>query len=232
LTPQKLVEFTNKDGNLLLLTSPSGTPEQARELARELDIDLPPRDFLAIDHFNYDTLSASEKHDVILVQRPAQSKTTQNYFSGKEGEVIAFRGAGHALGNRPLLFPVLTAARTAYTYDTKEDFAYAEDPWSAGTQMHYVSAMQARNNARIVISGSTEMFSDEFFDMQVQAPNGEAAKTANQAFAKEITQWTFQEIGVVKVVSVRHYLTNETGAPINPNVYRVKNDIVRITLLR
>ncbi|KAA8902588.1 Dolichyl-diphosphooligosaccharide--protein glycosyltransferase subunit WBP1 [Sphaerosporella brunnea] len=225
LTPQKLVEFTSKDGNILLLTSPFGTPEQARELARELDIDLPPRDFLAVDHFNYDTVSASEKHDVILVQRPPPSKSAQNYFSGKEGDVIAFRGTGHTLGNRPLLFPVLPAARTAYTYDTKEDFAYAEEPWSAGTQMHYVTAVQLRNNARVVVSGSAEMFSNEFFDMEVQAPNGQATKTANQEFAKEITQWAFQESGVVKVIAVRHYLSNQTDAPINPNVYRVKNDI-------
>jgi oligosaccharyltransferase complex subunit beta len=229
LTPQKLVEFASKDGNILLLTSPSGTPEQARELARELDIDLPPRDFLAVDHFHHDVLSGSEKHDVILVQRPALSKTAQNYFSGSSSnkDVIAFRGAGHTLGNRPLLFPVLPAERTAYTYDTKEDFAYAEDPWAAGAQMHYVSAMQLRNNARVVVSGSTEMFSDEFFDMEVAAPGGgEAKKTANQEFAKEITQWAFQETGVVRVIDVRHYLTNESNAEINPSVYRVKNDIV------
>jgi oligosaccharyltransferase complex subunit beta len=222
-----LVEFINKDGNILLLTSPFGTTEQARELAREADIDLPPRDFLAVDHFNFDTLSESEKHDLILVTRPALSKTTWNYFSGKGGdEVIAFRGVGHILGNRPLLFPVLTASRTAYTYDSREESAYAEAPWTAGTQMHYVTAFQSRNNARFTVSGSTDMFSDEFFDLEVKSANGKKTKTANQAFAKEITQWTFKEIGVVKVRAIRHYLTNETDAQINPNTYRVKNDVV------
>ncbi|KAF8545490.1 Dolichyl-diphosphooligosaccharide--protein glycosyltransferase subunit WBP1 [Trichophaea hybrida] len=215
LTPQLLVEFINKDGNILLLTSPSGTTEQARELAREIDIELPPRDFLAVDHFNFDTLSASEKHDI-----------TKNYFSGngKDG-VIAFRGAGHVLGNRPLLFPVLTASRMAYTYDTKEESTYVEEPWAVGTQMYYVTALQARNNARLTVSGSMDMFSDEFFDLEVKPTNGKKTKTANQAFAKEITQWTFNEIGVVKVKAVRHYLTNETDAKINPSVYRIKNDI-------
>lgn len=224
----------HKDGNILLLTSPSGTPEQARELARELDIDLPPRDFLAVDHSSYDVVSATEsgKHDVILIPRPGVSDSTQNYFAGSsgegEGEVIAFRGTGHGLGNRPLLFPVLSAGRAAYTYDTKEDFAYAEEPWTAGRQMQYVTAMQARNNARVVVAGSTEMFSDKFFDMMVKAPKAETeVHTANRKFAEQITSWVFMETGVVRVNAVRHYLTNTTDAQVNPNVYRVKNDIVR-----
>jgi oligosaccharyltransferase complex subunit beta len=230
LTPRKLVEFTNKDGNVLLLTSRSETPEQARELARELDIDIPPRDYISVDHFNYDTLSDPEKHDLILVTRPSRSTATQNYFSGKNSdEVIAFRGVGHTLGNRPLLFPILKGSRTAYAYDTKEDFAYAEDPWTAGNQLHYVTAFQARNNARITVSGSTEMFSNEFFDLKVKAANGKKTATANRAFAKEITQWTFKEVGVVKVVAIRHRLANETDAQINPQIYRIKNDIVYLS---
>ncbi|KAI5793086.1 Dolichyl-diphosphooligosaccharide--protein glycosyltransferase subunit WBP1 [Geopyxis carbonaria] len=226
LTPQLLTQFIEKEGNILLLTSPSGTPEQARELARELDIELPPRDYSAVDHFNYDSISSPEKHDIILVNRPAQSKGKQNYFSGKsDDEVIAFRGAGHILGNRPLLFPILSGSRTAYTYDTKEDFAYAEDAWTTGTQMHYVTGMQARNNARFTVSGSTEMFSDEYFGMEVSKRNGKKVITANRKFAKEITQWTFKETGVLKVVGIKHYLTNQTNAEINPSIYRVKNDV-------
>jgi oligosaccharyltransferase complex subunit beta len=94
--------------------------------------------------------------------------------------------------------------------------------------MHYVTALQARNNARITVSGSTDMFSDEFFGMEVQAPGSEKKiKTANREFAKEISGWTFQEIGVVKVAEVRHYLANTTGQ-VNPIVYRVKNDIVSL----
>lgn len=220
-----------------MLTSPAGTTEQARELARELDVDLPPRDFVAADHMNFDALSAGQqhpnKHQLILVPRPAPSPKTRNYFSGGGGQdgLIAFRGAGHALGNRPLLFPILSASRSAYTFDAVEDAAYAEQPWAAGTQMHYVTGLQARNNARIVISGSADMLSNEFFDMEVQPVAAKTkAKTANRAFAREITQWAFKEIGVVKVVAVRHRLANATDAPANPHVYRIKNDIVRPSL--
>lgn len=98
-----------------------------------------------------------------------------------------------------------------------------------GSQLHLVSALQARNNARITVSGSAEIFSDEFFDMTVM-PQGSNKKVgvANRAFAKEVTSWTFKETGVVKVVGIKHYLTNEVDAPINPNMYRIKNDVVSI----
>jgi len=70
------------------------------------------------------------------------------------------------------------------------------------------------------------MLSNEFFDMEVQPVAAKTkAKTANRAFAREITQWAFKEIGVVKVVAVRHRLANATDAPANPHVYRIKNDI-------
>jgi len=223
LTPILLVEHMNKDGNILLLTSPSGTPEQARELARELDIDIPPRNYKAVDHFNHE---ASSEHDLILVPRPDVSTSQRNFFSAAEPEYIAFRGAGHTLGNRPLLFPILKGSRTAYVYDTKEDFGYAEDPWTAGSQVNYVSALQARNNARIVVVGSTDIFSDEFFDMKAMRKGEKTkVKTANRAFAKELTRWVFQETGVLKVVNVQHYLANETDAQVNPSLYRVKNDV-------
>lgn len=229
LTPQLLLQFANQAGNLLLLTSPSSTPEQTREFARELEISLPPRDFSLVDHFSYDTLSAPANHDVVLVSRPKISSSTQNYFSGNgpNSDIIAFRGVGHTLGNGPLLNPILTAGRTSYAYDTKEDAAYAEDPWSVGSQLHLVSALQARNNARITVSGSVEIFSDEFFGMTVKPPGSDKkVRVANRAFAKEVTSWAFKETGVVKVVGIKHYLANEVNAPINPSMYRIKNDVV------
>lgn len=77
------------------------------------------------------------------------------------------------------------------------------------------------------MSGSAEIFSDEFFGMTVKAQGSDKkVKVANRAFAKEVTSWTFKEIGVTKVVGIRHYLTGETNAPINPSMYRIKNDVV------
>lgn len=213
-----------------MLTSPSSTPDSVRDLAAELNIDLPPRDHVAVDHFNHDTLSENPNHNLILVPRPTQSSKTQNYF-GSSSNPIAFRGAGHSIGNRPLLFPVLSGSRTAYTYDTKKEKEFLDDAWAAGTQMQYITAFQARNNARIAISGSVEMFSDEFYTMTVKGVNGEETQTGNKDFAKDLTKWTFKETGVVKTVAIRHHLAgNASEVEINPMVYRIKNDVVSFSV--
>lgn len=67
--------------------------------------------------------------------------------------------------NRPLSFPVLRAPPTAYAGTPGKR---AESPQCAGTACVLIGAMQARNNARFLIAGSLEMFSDKFFDSGVK----------------------------------------------------------------
>ncbi len=194
-----------------------------------------------MDHFNFDKLSAAEKHDVVLVLRPdALRPDVKNFFKGdgKGGEVIAFpRGVGQTLGNTsPLLTPILRAPRTAYSYNPKDDVEGVEDPFAVGTQLSLITAMQARNSARFTVIGAVEMLEDVWFDAKVKRSVGmggvgsdaKEVKTANQAFVKEVTGWTFNEIGVLKVGNIEHHL-NEGGAKsniTNPKIYRVKNDVV------
>jgi oligosaccharyltransferase complex subunit beta len=191
-----------------------------------------------VDHFNYDTLSSEEKHDVILTSRPdALRPDIKNFFSGDASDVIAFpRAVGQTLGNNsPLLAPIIRAPRTAYSYNPKDEAEGSEDPFAVGAQLALVTAMQARNSARLTVLGSAEVLEDAWFDAKVKpsagvdGANAKQVKTANQAFAKEITGWTFHEIGVLKVGKITHFL-NEGGISnvTNPKIYRVKNDVVSI----
>jgi oligosaccharyltransferase complex subunit beta len=243
LTPKLLLDFVNAGGNILLtLSSTNPTPSALVSLLLELDIHLPTdRNPLVVDHFNYDTLSAPETHDVVLVPRPdALRPDVKNFFrgEGKDGEVIAFpRGVGQTLGNTsPLLTPILRAPRTAYSYNTKDDAEGVEDPFAVGQQLSLITTMQARNSARFTVVGSAELFQNKWFNVKVKRSVGmngvgkdaKDAKTSNQAFAKEVTGWTFNEIGVLKVGKIEHYL-NEGGVKsniTNPKIYRVKNDVV------
>ncbi|TVY36104.1 Dolichyl-diphosphooligosaccharide--protein glycosyltransferase subunit [Lachnellula occidentalis] len=240
LTPKLLLDFINAGGNILLtLSSSHPTPSALVSLLLELDIHLPSdRTGLVVDHFNYDTISAAEKHDVLLVARPdALRSDVKNFFvgDGKDGDVIAFpRGVGQTLGNTsPLLTPILRAPRTAYSYNPKEEVEGVEDPFAVGQQLSLITAMQARNSARFTVVGASEMLEDAWFDAKVKpsagltgAASDKAVKTANQAFAKEVTGWTFNEIGVVKVGKIEHHLDEgETELVMNPKIYRVKNDV-------
>lgn len=230
------MKFINAEGNILLTLSSSYPTQSALvSLLLELDIHLPTdRSSLVVDHFNYDTLSSAESHDVVLLPRPgALRPDVRNLFAGNKNDVIAFpRGVGQTLGNTsPFLAPVLRAPSTAYSYNPKEEAEGVEDPFAVGQQLALVTTMQARNSARFTVVGAAEMLEDTWFTAKVQNVGSEAASTANEAFAKEISGWTFKEIGVLRVGSITHFLNEEelgtvNASSVNPKIYRVKNTVV------
>lgn len=235
LTPKTLHDFVNAQGNILLaLSANTTTPTSLVSLLSELDITLPTdRNSLVVDHFNYDITSAADRHDVLLLPAPKPVRTgIKDFFSEDAGtKLIAFpRGVGAVLGNGQLLNPILRAPRTAYSYNPKEqaEAVNGDDLFAAGQQLSLVSTFQARNNARVTVVGSAEMLQDKWFDASVTKLGGKpVVQTFNREFAKRVSGWTFQEIGVLKVNWVEHHLEEE-GAPndSNPAMYRVKNNVV------
>ncbi|KAK4102217.1 Dolichyl-diphosphooligosaccharide-protein glycosyltransferase 48kDa subunit [Parathielavia hyrcaniae] len=235
LTPNLLVDFMNAQGNILIaLSSDLPTPNSLVSLLAELDIQLPAdRTGLVVDHFHYDASSAPDKHDVLLLAPPSALRPdVKDFFGTGAGpdDAIAFpRGVGAVLGSSELLTPVLRAPRTAYSYNPKEQAEAVDDLFAAGEQLSLVSAFQARNSARFTLVGSAEMLQDKWFDAEVsKAAAGEKkmAKTFNREFAKRVSGWTFNEIGVLRVNWIEHHL-DEAGATneSNPNIYRIKNDV-------
>ncbi|GME49376.1 putative dolichyl-di-phosphooligosaccharide-protein glycotransferase protein [Neofusicoccum parvum] len=238
LAPQLLVDFVNKDGNLLLaLSGGSAVPSQVQSLLLEFDIHLPAdRNALTVDHFNYDKTSAAEKHDVLVVERTQSQKAGVKSFFAGDGVVAVPRAVGHVLGNEsPLLAPILRAPSTAYTYNPKDEADAVEDPFAVGQQLSLVTAFQGRNSARLTVLGSAELLQDAWFDAKVKR-DGKEEETVNRDFAKQLTAWTFKEVGVLKVGRLQHFL-NEGAAPAgingsdlnvpehNPKIYRIKNDV-------
>lgn len=238
MTPKILLDYTNAGGNVLLaLSSTAGTPSAISSLLLEFDISLPAdRNALVVDHFNYDTLSASEKHDVLLVKRPGQLRSDVVNFFGGDGLLAIPQAVGHVLGNTsPLLAPIVKAPSTAYSYNPKEADEAVDDSFGTGSQISLISAMQARNSARFTVLGSLAMLEDKYFDASVKLPGGQNMRTANQDFAKQLTAWTFKEVGVLKAGNINHHEvvvasksdegTKQLG-DLNPSIYRIKNDVV------
>ena len=204
-----------------------------------MNIYLPPdRSTLVIDHFNYDTLSAPEKHDVLLLDKPSSVRSDVKNFFGGDGTIAFPRAVPQELGkNSPHLAPVVRTRSTAYSYNPNDDAETAEDPFVVGGQISLVSSMQARNSARLTVFGSVEALEDKWFDANVKKPEGKQIRTVNREFAEQVTAWTFMETGVLKVVKVEHYLSsigeansgNESVSQLgflNPQTYRIKNDVV------
>ena len=239
LTPKILLEYTNAGGNVLLgLSSESGTPSAVASLLLEFDISLSPdKNSVVVDHFNYDTVSAGDKHDVLLVNRPGSLRSDVANFFGGEGVLALPRPVGQTLGNAsPLLAPILKAPATAYAYNPKEEGESVEEPFATGSQLALVSAMQARNSARFAVLGSLEMLQDQWFGASVKSPGSKSnTKTVNQEFARQLTEWTFKEVGVLKVFGIQHHEVSTSTKPtanktaigeLNPEIYRIKNDVV------
>ena len=234
----------------MALSSSAPIPSAISSFLLELDIQLPPdRTSRVVDHFHFDELSSSEGHDVLTIPRPSAIRAgVKNFFNGDglEKDVIAVpRAVGQLLGNdSPLLAPIIKAPDTAYIYNPKEGAETVEEPFATGRQISLVSAFQARNSARFVVVGSAEMLEDAWFDAQVKVSFGKDAKgkdvkkqqTANRAFAKEVSAWTFKEIGVLKVGRIAHHSVTDgekaesdtalVGTTHNPKIYRVKSDVV------
>ena len=71
--------------------------------------------------------------------------------------------------DNPLVLSVLTASSTAYSFNPDEKIE--EFPHAVGKNTLLVSALQARNNARVVFVGSLDFFSDEFFSARFEGKN-------------------------------------------------------------
>lgn len=243
LAPNVLVDFIKQDGNVILgLSADSATPSAISSLLLELDIALPPeRNALVVDHLNFDTISAAEKHDVLLLPSPGALKSGVKDYFAVDGTIAVPRAVGQLLGNAsPLLAPILRAPSTAYSYNPKEEADLAEDLFAVGSQLSLVTAFQARNSARFTVLGSTEMLEDAWFDAKVKSSAGGETPTANRAFAEKLSAWTFKELGVLRVGRVHHHLneglakdaTNlsvSESPEANPSIYRIKNDVVSTT---
>lgn len=77
-----------------------------------------------------------------------------------------------------------------------------------------LAALQARNNARVVFSGSLDFFSDKFFGMGAQRPGGQPVeKSGNEALSRSLSDWVFKENGVLRLSNITHHKVGETEPP-------------------
>lgn len=92
---------------------------------------------------------------------------------------VVFRGVGHTVEKENVLaLPVLRGASSSYSATlTKEIPASGSSLELAGKRMGLITAVQARNNARAVFSGSLDFFGDEFFGATLAATGKVRRKT-------------------------------------------------------
>ncbi|XP_017042165.1 dolichyl-diphosphooligosaccharide--protein glycosyltransferase 48 kDa subunit [Drosophila ficusphila] len=223
---ERLAQFVDDGGNVLVAGSEK-SGDALREFASECGFELDEENAAVIDHLHYDVSDAGE-HTTILTS--AKNLIQADTIVGKanrqaDAAPLLYRGTGLiADKENPLVLKLLTAESTAYSYNPEA--SVSDYPHAVGRGTLLIAALQARNNARVVFSGSLLFFSDESFTTAVQyAQSGVFHKLAgNRDVAESISQWVFGETGRLRVASVQHHKEGELLPP--DQAYTITDPVV------
>lgn len=201
-------------GRSVLIAADDGVSSAIRELASKVGVAYPEKGRV-VDHFDHD-LSGPEHENLIVDTLPG----LQSILGVDKLSNILFEGTSQTLSPERvasgILFPILNAKPTAFP----------------SPKANLVAAMQARNNARIVVSGSLALFSNDFLDA-VLTPNagasaGKKVTSGNRKFVTEVSAWNFGERSLLRASEIKHHKAGETVAP---SVYRINDNVtVSVTI--
>lgn len=231
---ESIAEFIDGGGNVLVSAS-SNVGDAIRELATEVGIEIDEEGSAVMDHFNFDSGKDDGTHTTLVIG--GENVVTAETIVGEKGSMnpILFRGIGMMTdGRNPLVLDIMTGSSTAYSYNpNKRITSY---PHAVGTNTILVSGLQARNNARVLVSGSLHMFSDEFLSATV-SPSGvksgllsatvspSGVKSGNEPLVIALSKWVLKEEGVLRFSQVEHRLVGDMSLQ-PPPFYTVTDDIV------
>jgi oligosaccharyltransferase complex subunit beta len=222
LNTAEISNFVDRGGNVLIAGA-SKLGDAIRELATEHGFEFDDESTSVIDHHNYDSSLDNGDHTTIIVDPKNLIKAKLITGNSQAFGPILYRGVSLISSSaNKLKLDVLTASSTAYSFGPRK--AVNEYPSAIGRSTVLVGALQARNNARVIITGSVDMFSDEFINANVaKAGNGaKPTKSGNGEFVQALSKWVFQEVGVLRVKSVTHHKVGESKPP---REYTIMEDV-------
>jgi oligosaccharyltransferase complex subunit beta len=257
ISSEDIIEFSNEGGNLLFALSRE-TSDYVRDIVETFGITLDKKGTEVIDHFEGENnsdfrlilyfllyilnffskifLTISLQHVNFLARNYDKASPVIGRYSEITKELpVVFHGIGHSIEDNNILAVKLLKGNPS-TYSASPNRDAIE---SSGEKTLLVTAIQARNNARVLISGSIEMFSNSFFSN---------SNAGNELFCNEISKWAFGESGVLRFRDILHHKSDGSPPDVilhekvrpdlpqslypdpeitrNSLVYRIKDDIV------
>jgi len=197
------------DGHNVILAASSSLSDPVREIASECGAEFDVEGSYVIDHFNYHKESVDHTTIVINSSNILDTPIITGSKALKDRKPIIFEGIGHTIQYNGLNIGVLKGFGTTYSANLRKS---PEEFHSIGEKTILVSVLQARNNARVLISGSLSLFANRYF----------TKKTDNEYFADELSKWVFKERGVLRASNVTHHKVGEKS---EPQTYTVKDRI-------
>ncbi|KAL5704852.1 Dolichyl-diphosphooligosaccharide--protein glycosyltransferase 48 kDa subunit [Ranunculus cassubicifolius] len=216
-----VLEFVDS-GRDLIVAADVNASDLIRDIATECGVDFDEdAEAMVIDHSSYAVSDTEGDHTLIASEEFIKSEVILG--SEKIEAPVLFKGIGHTLNAaNNLVLKVLSASPSAYS--AKPGTELSNPPSLSGSKISLVSIVQARNNARVLISGSLDLFSNRFFRSTVQKAGSseKQVKSGNEEFVTELSKWVFHQRGHLKAVNVRH---NKVGEASEPAMYRIKDDL-------
>lgn len=216
-----ILDFVDS-GHDLIMSADVSASDLIREIATEcgVEFDEDPA-AMVIDHTSFAVSDTEGDHTLIVSDDFIKS----DVILGKEKieAPVLFRGIGHSTNPaNSLVLKALSASPAAYSANPKSKLS--NPPSLTGSAISLVSVVQARNNARVLISGSLSMFSNRLFRSGVQKAGSSTKheKSGNEQFLTELSRWVFHERGHLKAVNVSHHNVGEAD---EPSMYRIKDDL-------
>lgn len=225
LSVEKLAQFVDDGGNVLVAGSEQ-SGDALREFASECGFEIDEEGASVMDHLHYDVSDKGDHTTILTASKNLINSPTIVGDSRKDGKKpLLYKGTGLlADKENALVLQILTAESTAYSYNP--DQTIKDYPHAVGRNTLLIAALQARNNARVVFSGSLYFFSDEAFTNAITyAQTGESFKhSGNLEVAEAISKWVFGETGALRVADVKHHLEGETQPP--EQAYTITDPVV------
>lgn len=150
------------------------------------DLQVDDEGAFVIDHLNYD-ITDEGQHTKLVVSSENLIDAPVIVGPKKGIAPMLYQGTGILTDvENPLVLPLLTADSTAYSFNPDQPikevkssfvrsifylihlFTFFQYPHAVGRDTVLIAGLQARNNARVVFSGSLAFFSDEFFTAATQ----------------------------------------------------------------
>ena len=241
----EILDFINDGGNLILATN-DRISEEIRLFAAAVGAEFEESSRNVMDHFSYEStldVDFGMQHEVILTHDITRSIVYGGDSSGSASPIL-YRGVGHVVDDENILAVSILRGNPS-TYSVTSLTSNSVAPVNTGANSLLVTGMQARNNARLLISGSVDMFSNTFFQAKY---NLTGMKVGNEYFCSEIVKWTFRQKGVLRFRDIEHHKSDGTPPDVilhekerpdlptslypdpeitrNSLVYRIKDQIV------
>lgn len=216
-----VLDFVDSDHDLIVAADANAS-DLIRNIATECGVDFDEdSSAIVIDHTSYAVSETEGDHTLVASDDLIQSDVILG--STKIEAPVLFKGIGHSSNPaNSLVSKVLSGSPSAYSANPK--FKLSNPPALVGSALSLVSVVQARNNARILISGSIDLFSNRLFKSSVQkaGSSNKYEKSGNEQFVTELSKWVFHERGHLKAINVKHHKVGEAE---DPAMYRINDDL-------